>query len=66
VKLKPFEIRNLSDDEIKQKMEETHKELFNLRFQFVIGQVKDTSIIRKLKKNIARLNTILNERQFAN
>ncbi len=66
MKLKPFEIRNLSDDEIKQKMEETHKELFNLRFQFVIGQVKDTSIIRKLKKNIARLNTILNERQFAN
>jgi large subunit ribosomal protein L29 len=60
--MKAFEVRNLSDDEIKTKMEETYEELFNLRFQLAIGQVKDPSRIRLLKRNVARMKTILNER----
>jgi len=60
--MKAYEIRNLSDDEIKTKMEEAYEELFNLRFQLAIGQVKDPSRIRVLKRDVARMKTILTER----
>lgn len=63
--MQAFEIRNLSDDEIKTKLEETHEEIFNLRFQQAIGQTKDTNTISALKKDIARLKTILQERELA-
>ena len=62
--MKAFEIRNLSDGEIETKMEEAHEELFNLRFQLAIGQVKDPSRITLLKRDIARLKTVLNERKL--
>ena len=60
-----FEIRNLSDGEIETKMEESYEELFNLRFQLAIGQVKDPSRITLLKRDIARMKTVLNERKLA-
>jgi large subunit ribosomal protein L29 len=60
-----FEIRNLSDNEIKTKLEEAHEELFNLRFQKTIGQVKDPNRVTALKRDIARMKTILGERQRA-
>jgi large subunit ribosomal protein L29 len=63
--VKAFEIRNLSDNEIKTKLEETYEELFNLRFQRTIGQVKDPNRVTALKRDIARLKTILTERQRA-
>ena len=63
--MKTFEIRNLSDGEIETKLEETYEELFNLRFQLAIGQVKDPSRISMLKRDIARMKTILNERKLA-
>jgi large subunit ribosomal protein L29 len=63
--MKAFEIRNLSDNEIKTKLEETYEELFNLRFQRTIGQVKDPNRMTALKRDIARLKTILTERQRA-
>ena len=63
--MQAFEIRNLSDDEISTKLEETHEELFNLRFQFTIGQIKDPNRITSLKRDIARLKTILNERKLS-
>jgi large subunit ribosomal protein L29 len=63
--MKAFEIRNLSDGEIETKMEEAYEELFNLRFQLAIGQVKDPSRITLLKRNIARMKTVLNERKLA-
>ena len=63
--MQAFEIRNLSDDEIRTKLEETHEELFNLRFQQAIGQTKDTNILSALKKDVARLKTILQERELA-
>ena len=63
--MQAFEIRNLSDDEIRTKLEETHEELFNLRFQQAIGQAKDTNTISALKKDVARLKTILKERELA-
>jgi len=60
-----FEIRNLSDSEIKTKLEEAYEELFNLRFQKTIGQVKDPNRVTTLKRDIARMKTILTERQRA-
>lgn len=64
--MKAFEIRNLSDGEIETKMDEAYEELFNLRFQLAIGQVKDPSRITLLKRDIARLKTVLNERKLVN
>ena len=63
--MKAFEIRNLSDGEIETKMDEAYEELFNLRFQLAIGQVKDPSRITLLKRDIARMKTVLNEHKLA-
>ena len=63
--MKAFEIRNLTDGEVETKMEEAYEELFNLRFQLAIGQVKDPSRITLLKRDIARMKTVLNERKLA-
>ena len=63
--MQAFEIRNLSDGEIRTKMEEAYEELFNLRFQQTIGQVKDSNRFTVLKRDIARMKTILNERKRA-
>lgn len=61
--MQAFEIRNLSDGEIQTKLEEAFEELFNLRFQKTIGQVKDPNRFTVLKRDIARMKTILNERK---
>ncbi|MEW5956770.1 MAG: 50S ribosomal protein L29 [Chloroflexota bacterium] len=63
--MKAFEIRNLSDGEIKTKVEEAYEELFNLRFRLAIGQVKDPSRINLLKRDIACMKTVLTERKRA-
>ncbi len=63
--MQAFEIRSLSDADINTKLEEINEELFNLRFQLTIGQVKDSNRISVLKKDIARLKTILRERELA-
>jgi large subunit ribosomal protein L29 len=63
--MKAFEIRNLTDGEIETKMDEAYEELFNLRFQLAIGQVKDPSRITLLKRDIARMKTVLNEHKLA-
>lgn len=63
--MQAFEIRNLSDSEIQTKLEEVYEELFNLRFQKTIGQVKDPNRFTVLKRDIARMKSILNERKRA-
>lgn len=61
--LKTFEIRSWSDEEIKKRLDDAYQELFNLRFRAAVGQVKDTSLPKKVKRNIARMKTVLNERK---
>jgi len=56
------EIRELSLEEIKQKLNEAYQELFNLRFQMVIRQLKDYNRARVVKRDIARLKTIAHEK----
>lgn len=60
--MKNSEIRLLSDEEIKAKLNETQNESMNLRFQIVSGQLKDTSKMKQNKRLIARFETILQER----
>jgi large subunit ribosomal protein L29 len=63
--MKSKEIRNLSAEQIKAKVADTHEELMKLRFQQVTGQLTDTSRLRTLRRDIARLETILAEMQKA-
>jgi large subunit ribosomal protein L29 len=60
--MKAKEVRELSVDEIKTKLMNTRQELMNLRFQMVTGQLTDTSRFKVARRDIARLQTILNER----
>ena len=62
--MKVNEIRNLTTDEIVKKIEETKEELFNLRFQQATGNLEKPSRIKELRKFIARLKTVLHEREL--
>ena len=55
------EIRALSADEIKAKIADLRHETMNLRFQQVTGQLTDTSRLRTLRREVARMETILTE-----
>jgi len=59
--MKPVELRKLSMDEMKAKLSDSREELMKLRFQQVTGQLTDTSRLRQLRRDIARLETILKE-----
>ncbi len=63
--MKVKEIRELSDEEISQLVFEARNYLRDLRFKKVTGQVEDTSQFRKTKRLIARLLTVLRERELA-
>jgi len=58
------EIRKMNEDEIRTKLEETRKEYMLLRFQAVSGQLTDTSKVTKIKREVARMETILREKQL--
>ncbi len=62
--MKVNEIRNLTTEEINKKIEESKEELFNLRFQQASGNLEKPSRIRELRKTVARLKTILREREM--
>lgn len=61
--MKVAEIRELSTEEIQKKLVETKKELFNLRFQQATGNLEKPSRIRDLRHTVARMKTVLKERQ---
>jgi len=59
------ELRELPDDELRQKLGEGKEELFNLRFQIVTGQLDDPRRIKQVKREIARVLTVMREREIA-
>ena len=59
------ELRDMTDGELQAKLDEAYEELLNLRFQMSIGQQKDTNQLKSAKRNIARIKTVLRERQLA-
>jgi len=63
--VKAREIRALSTEEIKARLHDTEEEFFNLRVQFTIGQLENFNRLTELKRDIARLKTILRERELA-
>jgi len=60
--LKAKELRKLTNDELIAKYNELKNKLFHLKIKKTFGQVEDTAVIRIIKKDIARILTILNER----
>jgi len=62
VRLKEF--RDLSTDELNKQLEESHQELFNLRFRLATKQLVNHREVRRVKKKIARLKTLQAERQL--
>jgi large subunit ribosomal protein L29 len=62
--LKASEIRALSNEELLTKLEEAHEELFNLRFRLATRQLGNHREIPRVKKRIARIKTILREREL--
>jgi len=63
--VKPTELRNLKPGEIETKLSDAREELMKLRFQQVTGQLTDTSRLRILRREIARMQTILREQPSA-
>lgn len=61
--MKSQEYRDLSIAELKDKHKQLKEELFNLRFQNAIGQLNNVSRIKEVKKNIARVLTVLTEKE---
>ena len=61
--MKPGKWRDLSGDEIEQKVTELGEEIFNLRFQLSMGVAKNPSRLREARRDLARAKTILRERQ---
>ncbi len=61
--MKNSEIRAMSNEEILKKIEESNEELFNLRFSQATGNLEKPSRIRELRKLVARMKTILHERE---
>jgi large subunit ribosomal protein L29 len=63
--IKTADIRNMSDEEIRSRIEDTRQELMNLRFQIITGQLIDTSRLKGVRRQVAQLETILHERELA-
>ena len=59
------EVRDLSGDEMQVKLDEAYETLFNLRFQRVVGQLENTARLGEVRRDIARLKTVLRERELA-
>lgn len=58
------DIRNIETQELLNKVEEYKKELFSLRFQQATGQLENTARMRTVRKNIAKIKTIIREREL--
>ncbi|CAG0959321.1 50S ribosomal protein L29 [Anaerolineales bacterium] len=63
--MKVEEVRKLAAEEIRTKLADSREELMKLRFQQVTGQLTDTSYLRVLRRNIARMETILRQTERA-
>jgi large subunit ribosomal protein L29 len=63
--LKIDEVRALGNEELWKKLEEAHQELFNLRFRLATRQLANHREVPKVKKKIARIKTILRERELS-
>ena len=63
--MKSTDLRTKSDDELNEQLGGLGKEVFNLRFQATSGQLENTARVRQVRRDIARIQTILGERRRA-
>lgn len=64
--MKVAEIQDLGIEELEQRVSDTRRELFNLRFQNATGQLENTGQLKEVRRNIARLLTVLNQKKQEN
>ncbi len=62
--MKAQELRELGAEELAHRLEELYQEMFNLRFQLATRQLNDTSRIKQVRKDIARVKTLIHEREL--
>ena len=62
--MKAKEIKEMTNDELVKKLESLKEELFNLRFRHATGQLENPNVISGVKKDIARVKTIIREREL--
>jgi large subunit ribosomal protein L29 len=60
--MKASDLRSRTSDELSEEVEDLAKEIFNLRFQRASGQLENTARVRQVRRDIARIKTILGER----
>ena len=63
--MKASDVRELTDDELDRRLEESRQELFNLRFQHATGALENPAALSRAKRDIARLLTLAHERAAA-
>jgi large subunit ribosomal protein L29 len=59
------ELRQMEDDQLLDRLGDTRRELFNLRFQYATGQLDNSARLGQVRRDIARINTVLREREIA-
>lgn len=62
--MKAFEVREMSQSELNEKLVDLKTELFNLRFQLAVNQLENPMRVKAVKKDIARIKTIIREREI--
>lgn len=62
--MKPEEIREMSEQDLKKSLDDNRAELFNLRFQMATSQINNTARVRVVKRDIARLQTEMRSREL--
>jgi large subunit ribosomal protein L29 len=60
-----LELRNLDATELAEKLDEAKEELFNLRFQLATNQLDNTARLRQVRREVARISTVIREQQIA-
>jgi large subunit ribosomal protein L29 len=63
--VKATDVRELSNEEIASKISEAQEELFRLRFRSATQQIENPALIKSLRRDVARMRTILRERETA-
>jgi len=62
---RPSDLRELTDEDLEHRLAERRQELFNLRFQSVTGSLENTARLKVTKREIARILTVVTEREDA-
>ena len=62
--MKAHDVWEMTPEEIQNRLDDAHAEMFNLRFQFSTGQMRNSARLGEMRREIARLNTILRAKQL--